>query len=216
MTTLRLFVVRHGECEPPGIFYGQHDVGLSARGCAQVDAQVRYFETIDLHGIYASDLRRARAGAEAIARGRGVEVVPDPALREMHLGCLEMLPHAEARVRFPELAGRRYLDMLEFRMPEGGESVLDVAARVLPCVEGIVQSHARAGERGSVIVYAHNTVCRILLAQAVGLGAAGYGRFVQHLGAISRIDFDLDRCAERSPWTGASVAFSNFLPGQPR
>lgn len=207
---VRVYLFRHGEPEDTGIFYGHRDVGLSARGRAQIEAQVSQMRERGLSRMLASDLQRARLGAEAVASASSASIEVTPSLREMHLGVLEGLRFAEAAARHPELAGRSYADMLDFRMAGGGESVLDVDARVTPAVEAFVH---RAGEEGTdtVGVYAHNTVTRILLARAAGIGPGGYIRFKQTFGCISRIDVDHD-----AMWERAMIAWSNRTPSDER
>lgn len=213
MTALTLYLLRHGEPDLHGGFYGHADVALTERGQAQAEAQARALAGRELVAIYSSDLVRAAVGASLLARP-GVVPVRDPALREMHLGVLERLTFVDAGSRYPDLAGRSYEDMLEFRMPEGGESVGDVAARVLPCVEGIIARHARSGSpKGqvpAVAIVAHNTVLRVLLACAAGLGPAGYNRFEQALGTISRVDVGDGWQAD--PWRAARIVVSNWVP----
>lgn len=195
MTVLRLYVLRHGEPARRDVFYGHHDIALSSRGLAQAQAQADALAGIELAAIYTSDLQRAQESARRIAAQGPARPAPvsTPALREMHLGLLEEVEHARALADFPEHAGRRYEDMLDYRIPDAGESVRDVAARVLPFVDALIRRHARAADEGgpaSVALVAHNTVNRILLAHAAGLDSAGYVRFQQALGAISRIDVE--------------------------
>lgn len=216
MTSLRLYLLRHGEPDLRGAFYGHTDVPLSPRGTAQAQAQARALAARPLVAIYSSDLGRAAEGARLLAAHGEARPAPEalPALREMHLGVLERLAFSEAGARYPELARRSYEDMLEFRMPEGGESVLDVAARVVPCIEAIVLRHARRGspegQVPAVALVAHNTVVRILLASAAGLGPAGYVRFEQALGSISSID--VGDAWERDPWPAARISLCNWVP----
>lgn len=217
---VRLYVLRHGEPERRDLFYGHHDIGLSPRGWAQARAQAERLGEVPFVALYSSDLGRARQGAERLAERVGGSVTIDPALREMHLGALEALAHADAQQRYPEWAGRSYLDMLDARMPGGGESVRELAERVYACVDRHVVEHAAAATAGRwppVLIYGHNTVSRVLLARAAGAGVAGYTRFEQRYGAINRIDVPV--CAEgaeaavlRPDWAHASIGYANRDP----
>lgn len=217
MTALRLYLVRHGEPDAEDLLYGHSDVPLSPRGERQAAAAARALGHLPLAAVLSSDLRRAARGAELIARGRELAPVLSPALREMHLGALERLTFSDARASLPELVGRRYEDMLDFRMPGGGESVRDVAERVLPCVHQAILRFARAPLRGrqsdppALALVAHNTVNRVLLACAAGLGPEGYTRFEQAFGAISRIDLR-DDWSEGDPWAAARIGLANWSP----
>jgi len=211
---VRLYLLRHGEPERRDLFYGHHDVALSDRGRAEAQAQAEALSDSGIVAVYASDLTRAHWGAAQVAARHGLTPTRERALREMHLGQLENIPYAEAFERFPELATRSYRDMLDFRMPGGGESVRDVAARVVPLVEQLVLRHADASRPG-VVVYAHNTVTRLLLGQAAGLGPAGYGAFSQRYGAINRVDLAVpgdDTGAAAVRWDRATIAYANRDP----
>lgn len=218
MIALQLYLLRHGEPDLRDCFYGHEDVELSPRGIAQATAQARALADQPLQAIYCSDLRRTGAGAALLAAAAaGPPPVALPALREMHLGVLERVRFADAKLRHPELMTRRYEDMLEFRMPGGGESVQDVAARTLPCVAGLIARHARTdpGEPlPAIALVAHNTVNRILLACAAGLGPTGYIRFEQAFGAINRIDL-LAPWSHQAPWDNARLALANWVPSSP-
>lgn len=221
MNALHLYLLRHGEPVAADQFYGHADVPLSDRGRRQAEAAAHALAGVPLAAIYCSDLTRALVGAELLAthgEGRPTPVALR-ALREMHLGVLEQVSFSDARVRVPELAGRSYDDMLDYRMPGGGESVRDVADRVLPCIAELFARHARPrGEPGrppAVAVVAHNTVNRVVLACAAGLGPAGYVRFEQALGAINRIDLRTDWTAE-DPWRATRIGLANWSPERAR
>ncbi len=204
MTAKALYVLRHGEPEDRTLFYGQLDVGLCERGRGHVQAQAEFFSTRPLGTIVSSDLSRCTIGAEAIAARQGVSVRTDAALREMHLGVLEGVPMSEALERMPELAGRSYRDMLDFAFPQGGESVREVASRALPAVEAVVREGF--SREGDIVLYVHNTVARLVLAAAAGLGPEAYVRFEQRYGAVNRLRIEP---GGESPWARSAIVYSN-------
>lgn len=204
MTSKALYVLRHGEPEDRTIFYGQLDVGLSERGHGHVRAQADFFASRSVGTIVSSDLTRCTTGAGAIASRHGLRVRTDVALREMHLGVLEGVPISDALERMPGLAGRSYQDMLDFAFPEGGETVREVAKRALPAVEAVVREGA--SREGDIVLYVHNTVARLVLAAAAGLGPQGYVRFEQRYGAVNRIRVEE---GDESPWARSAVVYSN-------
>ncbi|MCH9683116.1 MAG: histidine phosphatase family protein [Deltaproteobacteria bacterium] len=222
---LRLYVLRHGEPERRDLFYGHYDIALSARGLEQARAQAECIGDIPFVSIHASDSQRATIGAGLVAQRRGLDVEIDPRLREMSLGALECMPHAEAMVRYPQWAGRSYLDMLDARMPDGGESVRDLDLRVFEAVETIARPRVGPKVEGrwpTVLIYAHNTVARVMLARAAGAGVAGYRHFSQRYGAINRIDVPAlqepgagtnEACLD---WSRAEIGYANRDPMAPR
>jgi alpha-ribazole phosphatase/probable phosphoglycerate mutase len=184
-----LFLARHGQTVSEGRFYGHADVALSATGRAQMERLAAHLERHALDAVYASDLRRAREGAELVAGSRGFPVQADPRLREMCLGCLEGLDRGAAVARHPELAERDYASMVEFRMPGGGESLADVWARVQPALAELRARHA--GERVALVT--HNSVNRVILGDALGLPLAGVFGFTQDYGCLNVVDYRGDR-----------------------
>ncbi len=204
---LTVYVLRHGEPEDRTIFYGQKDVGLSTRGHAQVQAQAEFFATRSLVAIVSSDLTRCTIGASAIAARCGLEVQTSSALREMHLGLLEGVRIADAVASMPELAKRSYADMLDFAFPDGGESVRTLGERVMPEVERRVRNADPSA--GALLLYVHNTVARVVLAHAAGLGPEGYVRFEQRYAAVNRIEVDP---GADDLWTRSVIHFANRPP----
>ena len=217
MTALRLYLVRHGAPVDSDMFIGHADVGLSARGLRQADAIARALAAVPLAAIYSSDLERASIGAARIAAGSERPApIALPELREMNLGVLERVPFRDGRARVPELARLGYDDLLDHRLP-GAESVRDLAERVVPCVTALVARHLRGlGEphrrpAPAIVIVAHNTVNRIVLACAAGLGPAGYVRFEQAHGSLSRVDV-LDTWSATDPWAATRIGLVNWIP----
>lgn len=204
MTSKALYVLRHGEPEDRTLFYGQLDVGLSERGQGHVRAQAEFFASRRVGTIVSSDLTRCTTGAEAIAARHELSVRTDGALREMHLGVLEGVPMSEALERMPELAGRSYGDMLDFAFPKGGETVREVAKRALPAVEAVVREGF--SNEGDIVLYVHNTIARVVLAAAAGLGPEGYVRFEQRYGAVNRLRVE---SGDESPWARSAIVYCN-------
>jgi dihydroneopterin aldolase len=203
MSSTILYLARHGEVRGAGeVFYGHEDLPLSTHGAAQASAISAKLRGTALEAVYASDLRRTVEFAEIIAAPHDLEVQSVPALREMSLGVLEGMPIAEAKLRHPELAGRSYASMLDFRMPGGGESLRDVSLRALPALLALVERH-----RGrAFVVIGHHSVNRILLADVLGVGLGGLFRFDQSYGCLNTIRFGPE---------GPQVTLLNERPDHP-
>jgi broad specificity phosphatase PhoE len=197
-----LYLVRHGEVAARKRFYGHLDVPLSEAGLAQMEAVADALAEKPLVAVYASDLSRARIGAERIALRHGLVPRIDPAFREMSLGLLEGLGFDEGRTRLPELASKRYRDMWAYRFP-GGENLQDVEARLWPALEPRLAEHA--GE--SFALVAHNSVNRLVLGRALGLPAGQVFELDQDFGCVNRVCYDADGHAR--------VALLNWTPGCP-
>lgn len=213
---VRLYVLRHGKTVAHGTFYGHLDVALDDEGRSQAAAQAEALRPAGLVAVWSSDLVRAADGANLVAAAHGITVEHTSALREMSLGVLEGMARIDALAQHPALAGRSYLDMLDVRFPGGGESVHDVATRVDAWVDHALSElvSRQRGRPAAVALVAHNTVARGLLARAAGIGPAGYVRFEQRYGAVSRIDVPVreDATGRRVDWSGASIAYANRDP----
>ena len=150
MTTLLL--VRHGETDwnAEGRLQGHTDRPLSDYGRRQAQQLAGELEDEDLEAIYSSDLERARATAEAVARSQGLEVLVDPDLREKNFGSWEGLTDVEIAQRLPDAVRGGWGD---------GETSDEVATRVLGALERIRSRH-----NGAVLVVAHGGSLRSILA----------------------------------------------------
>src|SRR5262245_20482819 len=97
-------LARHGETDwnREHRVQGHTDVPLNAAGLGQARVLAERLADVSLEAIYASDLERARATAEAVARSQGLEVQVDPDLREKHFGSWEGLTDVEIAQRFPD------------------------------------------------------------------------------------------------------------------
>lgn len=187
----RVLLLRHGAAEGSreGIFYGATDVPLLAEGEAQVReaaARVRGWLMERETALYASPLARSVRTAEILScemgLGRAPEIVPDMA--ELRLGDWEGESHASLKEKQPARLAAHYENFLHSRPPGEGESLADLAARVLPAFRGIC---ARAGGR-NVIISAHAAVNRVILCDALGAPLGSFFRLEQDFAALNVID----------------------------
>lgn len=153
--------LRHGETtyNRDGIFQGQIDSPLSARGVAQAEAAAARLAAEPIRRIVASPLSRARLTAEAAGRALGVAVETDDDLKECALGVHEDRPHSTwplAKYWTGEAS------------PEGGESFLVFRRRV-------VQAMARITAEGDgILIVAHGGLWHSLRSiYAMETGIAG-------------------------------------------
>jgi glucosyl-3-phosphoglycerate phosphatase len=163
----RVIVWRHGETEHNvgGIYQGQLDSHLSARGREQAAAAAEALARRGAVRLLASDLARASDTADALAGRTGLAVEHDARLREIHVGRWQGLPHTEVVARFPDVVAA--LDRGEDAVRgETGERVADVRVRVRAVFEELV---ARLGDGQTAVVTTHGMASRALVADVVGL-----------------------------------------------
>lgn len=105
MATLRLFLARHGVTEENlrGEVQGHRPGTLSEPGRRWAEEIGRRLQGERIQRVHASDLARAFETASLMARAMGgVEVVPEPLLRERAYGDLEGKTKAQLRLDYPD------------------------------------------------------------------------------------------------------------------
>ena len=123
-TQRRVYVIRHGVCDPADKLLGQFDPPLSVVGERQAADLARRLEGEGIERILSSSLRRAVQTAELIGKHLGVETATDARLSEISYGVWDGLRWAEIERIDPETARRKLEDWWGVT-PLGGES-LDV------------------------------------------------------------------------------------------
>ena len=170
----RLILIRHGQSEAnlKEIGAGQIDYPLTELGRHQAVLAARYLcanEKID--AIYASDLQRAYDTARPTAEALGLPIIQEPRLREIDTGEWAGMPFDVRRARFPELARVLKEDYSHMRFP-GGESIVEVYRRVVPCICEI----AKQNDGKTVLIASHAGALRTFLAFANGYAEDEVGK----------------------------------------
>jgi alpha-ribazole phosphatase len=190
----RLYLVRHGQVADGHTdrYHGHNDIGLSAGGVQQFEKLAAQLSSLELAGIYASDLTRALTGAQIISQGRkiGPQIIPE--FREVNFGVWEGLNFTEIAERYPEELQARFRDLINFRIP-GGESLTDVRLRALPRLTGLIQTH----HQEAFLIVAHAGINRVILSDALGLSLEFLFRLDQNYGCLNIIDYFPDMAVVR-------------------
>jgi broad specificity phosphatase PhoE len=138
-----LLLLRHGQIHAnrKGLWHGSTDAPLTRRGRRQVKATARVVQASHhpLAAIYTSPLIRCLDTAERIAERLGMETIPIDELKEYAIGEWEGLPFSELAETHDFVD--RAIEDPDFA-PPGGESLNDVANRIVPALERIHDAHA--------------------------------------------------------------------------
>lgn len=138
----KIYLIRHAEAE--GNLYrrvhGWYDSPLTRRGLEQVKALETRFREERISAVYSSDLRRAKATAQALAHPQALPIFEDPSLRELHMGIYEDYPIGEMEFSHAELYQFFRSRSPQWHPPEG-ESYRQVCARMLKAFFTIAQRH---------------------------------------------------------------------------
>ncbi len=167
---VRVVAVRHGEStwNRDGRLQGWAPTRLTDRGREQAAAcGVHLADAYDVDRIHASDLPRVEETVAAIADHVDAPVAYEVAWRERDLGMYQGLPYDEVFERFPEFALGEDAAAAAAATPESGESLREMADRVVGRFEELL---AAAGADETRLVVAHGGPIRSLLVHVDGLG----------------------------------------------
>ena len=167
MNVTRILAVRHGETawNRDTRIQGHTDIELNEHGRWQAARLADALRDETIAAVYASDLLRAHETAQAVASTRGQRVTSHPGLRERCFGRFEGHTWTELEQRFPDASAAWRKRVPDFA-PPGGESLLQLEARVVPTLAELAARHP--GEQ--ILVVAHGGVLDILYRAATRLG----------------------------------------------
>lgn len=152
LKTMNAYFMRHGETNynlralcnaDPSV-----DVHLTANGIKQAQSAAEKLKHLPLETIYVSELPRTRQTAEVINNTHRVQIKIAPELNDIDSG-FEGKPVAEY---FAAVGENRLTKCVN-----GGESVLEYKARVIPFLQALELSSFR-----NILVIAHEETLRII------------------------------------------------------
>ncbi|MEW6320484.1 MAG: histidine phosphatase family protein [Acidobacteriota bacterium] len=172
-----LWLVRHGETAwtITGRHTGRTNIGLTARGERQAVALGRRLGGQSFTLVLTSPLARARDTCRLAGYGSMATVEPDA--QEWDYGRFEGMTSAQIRTLHPSWS------LWEHGVPDG-ETIGDVAGRA----DHLIARAARAG--GSVAIFAHGHVLRLLAARWIGLPPSAGRSFALDTASVSLLAVD--------------------------
>jgi broad specificity phosphatase PhoE len=159
-----LLLIRHAEPVriAPGSSNAPADPALTDRGRAQAARLARWLAREPIDAVLSSPLRRAGETANVVGDALGVDVEVVDGLMEYDAEADYYIPVEEMR----ETRDHRWRAMVEGRWEElGGEAPDRFRARIVPCVDAVVDRFA--GRR--VAAVCHGGVINVYLAAVLGL-----------------------------------------------
>ena len=179
--SVRLYWVRHGAHDQLGWrLSGRHPgVRLGEPGLEQARAVGRRLAGEGIATVYFSPLERTLQTAEAIAEACGAPLLTEPAINEIDFGAwsgcdIADLDRRPGFVRWN--AGR------DQACAEGGETMIEVQARVLRWMESVVAAGPPA-----VVAVSHADVIKAAVMVTLGLSPRAHDRLEVSPGSITCI-----------------------------
>lgn len=159
MPVQRVFIVRHGETDynVEHRWQGHLDVPLNHNGQQQAQLLAHYLQPETIDAIFASDLRRAYATAQAIAHSKGLSVIADSRLREINLGVFQGMTNLQIEKAYPE--DKLQWDSNNDFAPLKGESRYQVQKRAYEAWLEITNQE----DMNTVVLVTHGGTIRMLL-----------------------------------------------------
>jgi broad specificity phosphatase PhoE len=172
--------VRHAEAiwtnkKLPGRLSG---IDLSTKGREQAEVLAEALSRLPISEIHSSPLERALQTAEPLAKTLGISIIEDSDLIEADCGDWAGRSFRQvARMRsYKELVGNPVL-----RRPPGGETIVEVQARMLRFVERVKYS-----PRGRLVAaFSHADPIKAVVAGLIGLPIELYRRIELGVASVS-------------------------------
>lgn len=187
---VKVYLVRHGESlwNPVGRYQGLLDPELSERGMEQVKRLGEHFKNMHIHAIYSSPLKRTMQTAHAIAKVKGLDVIPDRRIIEIDHGVWSGMLVEEVQKKYPEQF-RQWLEEPHKVVFEGGESLLQVYERVRDFLEYLKERHW--GQ--TVVVVSHTVPIRAIYCALLHVDLSKFWSFGCDNGSYSLVHMEKDR-----------------------
>jgi glucosyl-3-phosphoglycerate phosphatase len=192
VTLRRLVLWRHGETDYNAgrRMQGHLDSQLTPTGREQAKRTAPWLAAYEPELLMTSDLRRAIDTAAELAAVTGLVPAVDERLRETNLGQWQGLSHDEVDRAWP--GRRQYWRGNPQWAPPGGESRVQVAARVCPVV-----AELDVGTVERVVMCVHGGLIASLVASLLGLPLANW----PSLGGMGNCCWSvLERPLPAAPW----------------
>jgi len=177
--SLRLYLVRHGETEwsLSGQYTGRTDIPLTAHGESAAREVGKRLQHIPFAHVLTSPLQRARQTCALAALKPAPEIEPD--LTEWSNGDYEGRTSAEIRESQPKW------NLFRDGAPNG-----ETPAQISERVDRLI-GHLRT-LAGSVAIFSHGHLCRVLAARWIGLSVEQSERLLLNTASISILSYAHD------------------------
>ncbi|WDZ96537.1 histidine phosphatase family protein [Herbaspirillum sp. WKF16] len=194
-----ILLIRHGETDwnVDKRIQGHIDIALNEAGRRQASALGAALADEGIDAIFASDLRRAGATAQAVADVTGLNIGVDPGLRERCYGAFEGLRHSEIEEKYPEAYRLWRARDPDARYPAGEREAETMREFYQRSVQAVLRAIGDGRHRKLAIV-THGGVLECLHHWASGAGLAQPRTFDIFNASVNRLHWDGERAQIRS------------------
>lgn len=178
--TTTAFLVRHGAHDRLGkVLCGRMDgVSLSDKGRREAEGLAERLKPEGLSAVYSSPLARTLETARPIARAAGLETIPESDLLEIDFGAWTGRPFDALET---DPGWQVWNAQRAHARPPGGESLLEVQARLARWLERVRAQHP--GQRIAAVT--HSDVIKAVVALVLGSSLDQHDRLEISPGSVS-------------------------------
>lgn len=184
----KVILIRHGQTswnQSRRIQGGNNDIVLDEEGTRQCRCLAERLKKENINAVYSSPMNRAMGTAQWIADSHNLDVIEEPAFREMNCGSLEGAETGDIGSRLQKLVMGGSEDELLFKSC-GGESCDQLQTRAWTAILDKVEKHQEC----TIVVVSHYFVLASIICAAVGIPATQLGRFRIGATSICIVSFD--------------------------
>ncbi len=184
----RIILVRHGETtwNVEGRYQGQEDTPLSERGLNQAAMLAEGLKDVHIDAAVSSPLKRSFVTCQTSADKHGITVESDDRLLEINHGSWEGQLAPDIEARYPDTYHAWHTTPEKVTMPDGGENLEDVRARVRAAFD----DYAVRFEGQTVLVAAHDAVNKAIICDVMGMDMSHFWQVKQDNTCINVLEYE--------------------------
>lgn len=187
----QLYLIRHGEVEEKyhKVFGGSRiDMALSPRGLKQGEALDAWLADTKIDAVYASPMLRVQQTIAPLLKRRAVTPMLMPDLREIDFGAWTGYRWEGVQEHFG-VSAFDWLEVLDGAGIPEGESAAQLAERVRPCLERVLQENAHR----TAVIACHGGIVRTILSLLLELPLAKMAHFSIEYGSVTVVELNPEK-----------------------
>ena len=171
-----IITVRHGETpwNRESIYRGTRDIPLNDNGRLQARLTAAALQKRTIDSAYTSPLSRAAETAQLTLEPHGIDAVAHEALSDFDYGEWEGIQQEEVKERWPT-EYEEWMTRPHEAHPPGGTTLREVFDRSYSMMVEVARQH----EGGTVALFSHRVVNKLLVLGALGLSLERFPYIVQ-------------------------------------
>ena len=180
----KILIIRHGETawNRGKIFRGIYDIPLNENGKQQARLAAEALKDMKLDAAYTSPLSRAKESAEIITEYHGISPVPHDGFMDLDYGEWTGKEDSEVAKLWPN-EHKAWTTNAHSVRPPGGTTLKEVFNKSFTAMEELAKEH----EGGTIAIFAHRVVNKLLIIGALSLGLERFPFIIQGNCCINEI-----------------------------